>query len=429
MKVLRRLSAIISLALVIASCGSTVQTPGPSPTAVSAIASPSPSPSTATASSSTPPNPADLAVYAQIEAQVQTLRDLPAKTTVTPVLLDSKGVRDWLTRANAAQTNHQALADQSRLFVHLGLLPAGSSLEQMELDLQAGQVIGFYDPDSKGLYVLSESGGVGAVEKITFSHEYTHALQDQNFGLDTLAIDTPDQSDRDLARTALPEGDATMLMTQWSVKYMSLVDLIQVAGSSLSGPQTDQLANAPPILRETLLFPYEDGLNFVQGIFDKGGWAAVDQLYADPPDSTSQILHPELYAGGVKPVALAVPAVPSSLAGWKLTMQDTLGELELRIWLEGIGSTGASNSPAAAVSSWAGDRVGLYEGPNGQWAVVLRTQWRTAEGATSFKAAAGKTLAGLKNPSSECGDAMTEEIVIASDQAVIPAFSSCQSGA
>ena len=67
-----------------------------------------------------------------------------------------------------------------------------------------------------------------------------------------------------------------MLMTQWSVKYMSLVDLIQIAGRSLSGPQADQLAKAPPILRETLLFPYEDGLSFVQGIYDKGGWAAVE---------------------------------------------------------------------------------------------------------------------------------------------------------
>lgn len=430
MKILRRLSAMTVLAIAFAACGSTVRTPEPSPTAVVASAKPSlsPSPSSSTASSASA-NPADLAVYAQIESQVQALRDLPAKTTVTPVLLDSQGVREWLTNANAAQTNHQALADESKLFIHLGLLPAGSSLEQMELDLQAGQVIGFYDPASKGLYVLSESGGVGAVEKITFSHEYTHALQDQNFGLDKLAIDTPDQSDRDLARTALPEGDATMVMTQWSIKYMSLVDLIEIAGSSLGGPQTDQLAKAPPILRETLLFPYEDGLNFVQGIYEKGGWAAVDQLYANPPDSTSQILHPELYTAGVEPVAISVPPVPPSLTGWRLTMQDTLGELQLRIWLEGNGSAGASTSQAAAVASWAGDRVGLYEGPDGQWAVVLRTQWRTAAGAASFKSAAGTTLAGLKSPSSECGATVTDEFVIASDQTVIPAFASCKSGA
>jgi hypothetical protein len=430
MKILRRLSAMTLLAVAFAACGSTARTPEPSPTAVPSSAEPSLSPlSSSSTAPSASPNPADLAVYAQIESQVQTLRDLPARTTVTPELLDSQGVREWLTKANAAQTNHQALADESRLFIHLGLLPAGSSLEQMELDLQAEQVIGFYDPASKGLYVLSESGGVGAVEKITFSHEYTHALQDQNFGLDKLAIDTPDQGDRDLARTALPEGDATMVMTQWSVKYMSLADLIQIAGSSIGGAQTDQLASAPAILRETLLFPYEDGLNFVQGIYQKGGWAAVDRLYSNPPASTSQILHPDLYTTGVEPVAISVPPAPSTSTGWKLTMQDTLGELQLRIWLEGDGSAGATNSQAAAVASWAGDRVGLYEGPDGQWAVVLRTQWRTASGAASFKSAAGKTLAGLKSPSSECGDASSDEIVIASDQTVIPAFSACKSGA
>ncbi len=216
---------------------------------------------------------------------------------VTPVLLDSNGIRDWLTKADAAQTNHVAMADESRLFIHMGLLPAGSSLEQMELDLQAGQVVGFYDPVSKGLYVLSDSGGVGPTEKLTFSHEYTHALQDQNFGLDKLATDTPDQGDRDLARTALPEGDATLTMTLWAEKYLSLGELLAIAGESLSGPQADQLATAPAILRQTLMFPYQDGLSFVQGIYNSGGWAAVDKLYANPPDSTSQILHPRAVRG------------------------------------------------------------------------------------------------------------------------------------
>ena len=373
------------------------------------------------------PNQADQAVYAAIESQVQAIRQLQPKTTVTPVLLDSNGVRDWLSRANAEQTNHQAMADESRLFIDMGLLPAGSSLEQMELDLEAGQVIGFYDPVSKGLYVLSESGGVGPTEKLTFSHEYTHALQDQNFGLDKLAVDTPDQGDRDLARVALPEGDATLEMTLWMEKDLSMVDMLAIAGASLSGPQADQLAKSPAILRQTLMFPYDAGLAFVQGIYSKGGWAAVDKVYANPPASTSQILHPDLYTAGVTPVAVTVPAVPASLGGWKLTMQDTLGELQLRIWLEGESPDSAVRTAAATgTSSWGGDRVGLYEGPNGAWAVVLHTAWRSDAGATAFSAAADQRLIALGEQFRVCpGDSTHVNVAIASSESLVPEFIDC----
>jgi hypothetical protein len=427
------LALLLGLAIAVSGCGSAAHTVAPTmgaPTAPGSSASAAPaSPlgSSSGPSAAGSPDQADQAVYAAIESQVEALRGLPATNVVKPVLLDSKGVSDWLTKANAEQTNHAALANDSRLLIHLGLLPAGSSLEQLELDLQAGQVIGFYDPVSKGLYVLSQSGGVGPLEKLTFSHEYTHALQDQNFGLDNLATDTVDQGDRDLARIALPEGDATLVMTLWSANNLSLGDLLSIAGQSVSGPEADQLANAPAILRETMVFPYEDGLRFVQGIYNKGGWAAVDKLYANPPGSTSQILHPELYTGHVEPVTLTVPQVPAALgSGWKLTMQDTMGELQLRIWLEGNGGSASGSSAAAnAVSSWAGDRIALYEGPSGQWAVVLHTAWRSTSGRDAFNQAAEQTLAAMGSQYRICGDPMHVDIAIASSETLVPEFIAC----
>ena len=90
-------------------------------------------------------------------------------------------------------------------------------------------------------------------------------------------------------------------------------------------------------------------------------------------------------------------------------MQDTLGELQLRVWLEGEHPTDAAKQAAdAAASTWAGDRVGLWEGPSGAWAVVLRTQWRNATGRTDFVARPpNKTLDALARPSVVCGDAVT----------------------
>jgi hypothetical protein len=413
----------LSVAVVVSACGS----PAPSPSAAGGSAS-TPAQTATPAGSATSagsPNPSDAAIYVQIEKQVEQLRGLSATRTVTPTLLDEQGVRDWLTKANQQQTDHVATAKEGRLLIHLGLLPQGSSLEQLQLDLEAGQVVGFYDPVSKQLYVLSQSGGVGPLQKFTFSHEYTHALQDQNFGLDKLATDAPDQSDRDLAHLSIAEGDATVLMTQWGAQNLSIIDMLSLAGSAGAG--SDQLAAAPAILRETLLFPYQQGLAFVQGIYDSGGWAAVNALYTKPPNSTSQILHPELYAAGVEPVTVSLAKVPVALpAGWQLVTQDTLGELDLGVWLEGEHPTSTQTDAATnATSQWGGDRVGLYEGPNSAWAVVLRTNLRNEAGRQAFRDAAALAAGRLASPIAVCLGASTVDVYVASDQATLDAFSTC----
>jgi hypothetical protein len=412
------LALLLGLAVVAAACGS----PVPSPAPPSATTAPSAPPS---ASSSLG---ADRSAFAEIEAQVEAIRGLHATTAVPVVLLDSNGMRDWLTSANARQTDHRALAEQSRLLIDLGLLPAGSSLEKLELDLIVAQAVGFYDTESKGMYVLSTSGRVGPLVRATFSHEYTHALQDQRFGLDELASDTRDQGDRDLARTALLEGDATQVMYEWMEKNLSLADELEIATDPGNAAAAEALARAPAILRQTLMFPYLEGLAFVRGAYAAGGWTAVNEMYANPPDSTSQIIHPELYAAGVKPVPVTLPAVPAPLgSGWALTVADTLGELQLRVLLQGENPSDAETSASIeATSAWAGDRVGLYEGPGGAWAVVLRTDWRTGAGAVAFGTAMTSTLGRLAGPAVVCGDGQEVALYVASDVAALEAFATCR---
>jgi hypothetical protein len=412
------------LALAVAAAVSACGSPAPSPTTSPAISSSPASTPRGSASADASPNPSDASTYLQIEQQVEQLRGLSATRTVNPILLDEQGVQDWLTKANEAQTDHVAMAKESRLLIHLGLLPAGSSLEQLELNLQEGQVVGFYDWVGKQLYILSQSGGVGVLQKVTFSHEFTHALQDQNFGLDKLDTQAADQNDRDLARLSLAEGDATLSMTQWSAKNLSIVEMLTLAGSAGTG--ADQLAAAPAILRQMLLFPYQQGLAFVQSVYDQGGWAAVDGLYSKPPSSSSQILHPELYAAGIEPVAVGVPKVPAPLAGWQLVTQDTLGELALTVWLEGEHPTAAQTDAATgATAQWGGDRVGLYEGPSGAWAVVLKTSWRTDAGAQTFRDEAALAAGRLGGSIAVCGGSGTVDVYAASDRATLDAFSTC----
>ncbi len=421
----RNLALALVLVVLSAACGSSRGTPilGATPSG-----SPSGVPTGALPGSpgSSPSVLTEEQIYEQIETQVEQLRALLPKTAVHPVLLNEAGVRSWMEKSMEG-VDHKALAAQSRLFAHLGLLPAGASIEQLELDLNASQAIGFYDPESKQLYLLSQSGSVDPEVRLTFSHEFTHALQDQNFDLGKLVTDAVDQTDRDLARLALAEGDATLSMTQWAQAHMSLGDLLSISLNASSGPQAKQLEAAPAILRADLLFPYEDGLNFITGVYSQGGWSAVNKLYANPPSSTSQILHPDLYARGVGPTVVTLPPPPSAMgSGWLMTSSDTMGELQLRVWLEGSKPSSAQHKAAAsAVSTWAGDRVGLYEGPGGAWAVVLRTEWRTAAGRNAFAAAANARLEGIVGQSTICGDATHADLVIASESVSMAALQTC----
>ena len=357
-------------------------------------------------------------VYAKIEGQVVAIRGLRPKVAVQPQVLDDAGIKK-LTAASFAKDNPpDVVAANERILKAFGLLPADASLKDLYISLLGSQVAGLYSPDDKKLYVVSRSGGLGPVEKTTFSHEFTHALQDQNFDLGALHLDEVGQGDRSFARLALVEGDATLTMSSWQIQNLSQAELGQLIASAGSDESTRVLLAMPPILRESLLFPYTTGLAFVQRLQAAGGWSAVNAAFTRPPASTEQILHPEKYASGEAPVSVSLP---SSLAvnlgaGWKVAFQDTFGEFELGVWLRGNPAISAAAASEAA-AGWGGDRIGLVEGPSGAWGVILRTAWDSAADAAAFETAAAPLLGKLNPPGAMVPGAAASErwIVIGSD--------------
>ena len=329
-----------SLVVGLAACGST--TPPPAASSASSTA-PSAGPSQPTSPSppaaSAAPSPLSsqqlASLYSTIENQVITIRQLHPKTTVAPTLLDDAGIKK-LTTDEFNRDNPPALVDANqRMYEALGMLPAGASLHDLYVELLGSQVAGLYSPTDKHLYVVARSGQVGPAERVTFSHEFTHALQDQNFDLGSLKLDEIGQGDRSLARLSLVEGDATLVMTLWQQQNLSAADNAQILAQSASDPATGQLLAMPAILRESLFFPYFQGASFVEGLFADGGWAAVDNAFSNPPASSEQILHPAKYAARELPIATALPADLAARLGtsWKSSLEDTFGEFQLGVWL------------------------------------------------------------------------------------------------
>jgi hypothetical protein len=394
--------ALLALALV-AGCGTAEPTPSagaPTPSAVAAqttspsspaspvASSPAPSASASAAVSCTDSSPnasfspqpigpddPNAALLSGIESQVQSIRGITATAKVPRYTLDQQGLCAFLRQSMTKDTPPALLAATERLYKQLGLMPADQSLEAIELNLLTSQVVGFYDPDTKAMYVIANPGAIGPAEQITYAHEFDHALQDQAFGLKKIQGTAQDQSDRTLARTALIEGDATLLMTLWAQRNLTPAQLMQVAGSMDPASQA-ALDAAPPILKETLLWPYTQGLNLVLGAYQtSASFAGVESLWKNPPDTTEQLLHPDKLASREPAIPVAFPPDLAKRlgAGWKVAMEDTLGEQQLDIVMR-TGNPAAGTDPAAG---WGGDRVALLEGPNGATAAIVDTVWDT----------------------------------------------------
>ncbi|HEY7132361.1 MAG TPA: hypothetical protein VH440_08905 [Candidatus Limnocylindrales bacterium] len=415
----RLVSLAAAVVLLVAACGSSTTSPSPAPSAA-----PSAAPSTAPSGAAPSPAGSDdiAATYSRIEQQVIAIRELQPTRPVTPTVLDDAGIKKLVADSFDKDNPPALIAANERIMKALGLLPADASLKDLYVTLLGSQVAGLYNPDDKRLYVVSKSGRIGAVEKTTFSHEFTHALQDQNFDLSSLRLDEIGQGDRSFARLSLVEGDATLSMTYWQLQNLTQADLGELLSAAQDDPSTRQLESMPPILRESLLFPYSQGLGFVQGLQNRGGWAAVNEAFAKPPASTEQILHPDKYTAGEQPVAVELPKdLATKLgAGWTSQLEDSFGEFQLGVWLQqGSGLSAVEAKSAAA--GWGGDRISALEGPDGSWAVVLRTAWDTAQDATEFERAASPIVDGLQGSASLLPGAGDTErwVLVASDDAAL----------
>jgi len=388
----RRATALLAvLVLVLAACGPS----GPSTSSGAPIpsgtgSSPSPIPSTSAAAT---PVVDPATVYKTIEDQVVEIRGLHPKAAVSPQVLDDAGIKKLVADSFKKDNPADLMAANERIMKALGLLPQDASLTDLYISLLGSQVAGLYSPDDKKLYVVSKSGGLGPTEKVTFSHEFTHALQDQNFDLGSLHLDEIGQGDRSFARLSLVEGDATLVMSDWEVQHLSQAELGQMFSASSDDQSLKTLLAMPPILRESLLFPYTIGLGFVHGLQANGGWDAVNAAFATPPDSTEQILHPEKYAAHEIPVPVEIPANLASRlgTGWKVALADSFGEFQMQIWLKQNTTVPAATAIDAA-AGWGGERVALVNGPDGggegsRWSRSVRqratSNWTTVQPRTS----------------------------------------------
>jgi hypothetical protein len=295
-------------------------------------------------------------------------------------------VREFLVRKFNESTPAQQLRGEEMAYKLFGLIPDTLDLRRFLLELLTEQIVGYYDPETKVLYVVD--GAPEELVGITITHELVHALQDQYVNLDSLQKATGN-SDRQAAAQAMLEGQATYeqmeimlgggnLATRLPGGWQSVRQTIRESQSAMP-----IFSAAPMAIQESLLFPYLAGAEFINR-FDRRR-PGRSPLLEPFPVSTEQILNDSAYFGSEPDLPVSITFPPSSDA----PHEETMGEFGTRLL---IFQHQKNNTTAiGAAHGWEGDRYRVIR-TAGETGIVWVTVWETATDAAEFVDALGQGI-------------------------------------
>jgi len=336
---------------------------------------------------------------------------LPIQHTVKRKLITRTEVNKYLTDKFNEDEGAKRLQRSEIVLKKFGLLDRDFHLRPFLVSLLTEQVAGFYDNKTKTVNLLDWIEP--DEQKPVLAHELTHALQDQKVDLtkwsDTGSNDIArnvkednqhlQTDEEDTARDAVTEGQAMAVFVDYALKPTgkTLADSPEIADrmkESLNDTSGSPiLARAPLLLQQSLLFPYSEGLNFVQAVLVKGGkQAAFAGMLANPPSSSFEIMHPAAYMAHVPVPVLRLPDI-HPLIDPEYTPYDVgvMGEFDVRILTELFGGRQIAD---ALTPAWSG---GIYyaaqrksavtaeaKGSTASLGLLYYSKWKSEEAARSF---------------------------------------------
>ena len=378
--------------------------PGSTPTSQptpSAVASPSAEPSGDPASSAEPSVPTEAevqAILAEIEQQVIAIRGLPA-AEIGPAEIITRD--ELVVELRQLFDEEYPLEERERDNVALrafGLLQPDEDAAELQLQLLGDRVLGFYNKEDERMVVVSDAG-LDVEARITYAHEYTHALQHAAFGPDSVETDLPGEDDQALARLSLIEGDAMITMLAWMLQHLTQNEILEY----FAGAELPDTTGIPSWMIAQLSFPYDTGVTWATAL--AGGdptspdFTEIDAAFGDPPDSTEQIIELDKWEAREAPAPVVLPDLAAALGeGWEEVDTTPIGQASINIMLEFFGVPLTESREAG--EGWGGDRAVVVQGPDDAFALAWRLSWESAADAAEFQAAYETVVDALDFPAS-----------------------------
>jgi hypothetical protein len=287
-------------------------------------------------------------------------------------------VRAYVLKQLTDTAEVRELTGQELAYKRFGLLPDTLHLQQLLVNLLSEQIVGYYDPATKVLYVVN--GSPPDIVGITVTHELVHALQDQYINMDSVQKVKGD-NDRSTAADAVFEGQAVYEQIE-AMLGPGNVAINLPAGwdrvrEAIRANQSSMpvFATAPTLVQETLIFPYLSGAEFVRNYKERRPNGVI---YDDLPLSTEQILHPSAYfLNRDQPTSVNL----GQLANATSVYQNDLGEFETRLLL--FQYLKNQDDAVRGAMGWDGDRYAVINTTGGQ-GIVWLSVWDSPTDAGEF---------------------------------------------
>ena len=298
----------------------------------------------------------------------------------------------WEYGTRASEMAHVLGGDDLRILGRLaaagGVLPEGTDLASLAASFTAISAGATYSPLDKQVLIVDKFR-----DESLLTHEFTHALQDQHFGLMKLLLVRPYNFDRTESLFAIIEGDAMNVQRRSeegdAYGRRPLEEILRQERDRFGDYRRDVGALFPPLLTETFIFRYREGARFVEAVRRSRGERGVDALFERPPASTEQILHPEKYEANEQPREVQLNEEAFAAGGWQSVTSTPLGEVGVR----GLLMAGVTERDATrAANGWGGDRAYLFERTGGTPLFVWKTIWDTQSDAEEFFSAYNSLL-------------------------------------
>ena len=317
----------------------------------------------------------DRSIFDEIDGDLKELTEvsgLKIHRKIPYDLISKEKVNQFLKDRVQEVTTPEDLRIQALALKKFGFVPQDFDLAKTTVDLLTEQAAAFYDYHKKKLYITDWAPG--NMREAALVHELAHALADQNFHLDRFIRQGRDNDDLAMARMAVMEGQATWLMSEVTARRAgqslkdstAAVELMSRAMES-GGSEYPVYEASPLYLRRTLIFPYTQGMLFQNAVVQKLDQAAFAEVFRRPPVSTQQILHPEKYFAGVRPLLPALPKFPHG-RGYKRLAEGSVGELDHTLLIEQFLD---ADRAAKIAPHWRGGIYALEENKAEQRVVLL----------------------------------------------------------
>jgi len=314
---------------------------------------------------------------------------------------DKAQVRAYVLQQFEDSAAQRDLASTEAAYKLLGMIPDTLDLKKLETDLLVEQIVGYYDPKTKVLYVVQGADPTTAETVVT--HELVHALQDQYVNLDSIQTAMGDD-DRTLAAQAVFEGDAVFEQLEAMLPPGNVAVTLpggwdrvreEIRNNQSSMPV---FSRAPLVIQETVLFPYLSGAEFIRTYKERNHGSVPYTDMKNMPVSSEQILHIYSYFGTPDSAGKRDVPTPVTIAlagGATPTFTNDLGEFGTRLFL--YQQLQSQDDAVRGAAGWDGDRYVVWQTSQGP-AIAWATVWDTPEDAADFYSLMQRVRSGWSRP-------------------------------